>query len=406
MFKRILAILLFFFAFGVFMPSSNVNASSEAPIYNLNIYFFHTEGCSHCANMQILLDDIKDEYGDKVTIYSYNVTGDAQNSALLSKIASGFGEESATTPFVSLGGKYYVGYNSSTDYLVRKYVEKYTTQEEWVDVTFKIINDEVVLDSDFDLSVDEEYNLPLIGMVNVKDISLVLITVVMGFVDGFNPCAMWVLLFLISMFVAQKNRKRMWFLGSLFLFTSAAVYFLMMIAWLNTVAIVSAKLWFQLVIGIFALAAGGYNLYKFIKKAREDAVGCDVVDVKKKKKIFEKVKKIVSQKSLMIAAAGIMLLAITFNFIELACSAGLPLLYSNILSLNGVTGFSSVLYILLYVLFFLIDDLVVFTIAMLTLKVTGVTNKYTKYSSLIGGIIMILIGISMIFFPNIIMLNF
>ena len=173
------------------------------------------------------------------------------------------------------------------------------------------------------------------------------ITIVIGFVDGFNPCAMWVLLFLISMLVSQKNMKRMWFLGSLFLFTSAAVYFLMMVAWLNVVAIVSAKLWFQLLIGIFALSAGGYNLYKFFKHLKEKDVGCEVVDLSKKKKIFNKIKNVVSQKSFLIAAIGIMTLAITVNFIELACSAGLPLLYSNILSLNGVSGFQGILYILL-----------------------------------------------------------
>lgn len=101
-----------------------------------------------------------------------------------------------------------------------------------------------------------------------------------------------------------------------------------------------------------------------------------------------------------------MTLAISVNFIELACSAGLPLLFTQILVLNNLSKLSYMIYILIYIFFFLIDDIIVFVIAMFTLKITGISNKYSKYSHLICGIIMLLIGLLMIIKPEWLMLNF
>ena len=99
-------------------------------------------------------------------------------------------------------------------------------------------------------------------------------------------------------------------------------------------------------------------------------------------------------------------MAITINFIELACSAGLPVLFSQILTINDVSTAKELLYVFVYIFFFLLDDLVIFAIATFSLKAIGMSNKVTKYSHLIGGILMLVIGILLLFFPNIIMFNF
>ena len=54
----------------------------------------------------------------------------------------------------------------------------------------------------------------------------------------------------------------------------------------------------------------------------------------------------------------------------------------------------------------MIDDLGVFTISMITLEATGITNKYSKFTTLISAIIMILMGLLLIFKPDWLMLNF
>jgi hypothetical protein len=217
---------------------------------------------------------------------------------------------------------------------------------------------------------------------------------------------MWVLLFLISLLLPNADRKRIFILGGAFILTSALFYFALMMAWVNTAVFIAGNLAFRIIVGAFALAAGGYNLYQFIKNIRQKDVGCEVTDEKQRVKLMDRVRKIVNQNKLILALLGVIALALIVNFIEVACSAGLPLAFANILAINGLAGWSSLGYVLLYILFFIIDDLVVFTIVMLTLKIKVVSNKIARYNHLIGGIIMIAIGILMIFFPSILQFNF
>ena len=147
------------------------------------------------------------------------------------------------------------------------------------------------------------------------------------------------------------------------------------------------------------------NIYRYVKSLGSD-VGCDVTDKKKRIKIMEKIKKIVSEKSFLLSIFGIMLLAFSVNLIELLCSLGIPVMFTNILAMNDLSVIECVIYMRLYLLFFLIDDILIFVIAMKTLKIKGISNKYTKYSHLIGGVIMVLLGILMAIKPEWLMFNF
>jgi len=201
----------------------------------------------------------------------------------------------------------------------------------------------------------------------------------------------------------MKDRKKMWILGLTFLATSALVYLLFMVSWLKVALSITTIGWIRMLIALIALAAGLWNLYSFYKS--KDA-GCTVVKEEKRKKIFSKIRKITSEKTFILAIIGIMTLAISVNLVELACSAGLPLLFTQVLALNNLSTFSYSINIGLYILCFLIDDLVVFIIAMITMKVSGISNKYAKYSHLIGGIIMILIAILLFIKPEWLMFQF
>ena len=229
---------------------------------------------------------------------------------------------------------------------------------------------------------------------------------VIGFVDGFNPCAMWVLIFLISMLLGMKDKKKMWILGLTFLIFSGLVYLLFMLAWLNIAVSLSSIRWIQLIISAVALIGAFVNLRSYFKSVIKKDEGCEVVDNKKRKKLMERIKKYTSEKSLLLAMLGVMALAFSVNLIELACSAGLPLIFTQVLALNNLNALQYGIYIFIYLLFFLIDDIVVFVIAMKTFELTGISTKYTKYSHLIGGLIMLIIGLLMIFKPSWLMFNF
>ena len=166
----------------------------------------------------------------------------------------------------------------------------------------------------------------------------------------------------------------------------------------------TAVKWLQILIAIVAIVAGILNIKNYIKT--KDEAGCHIVDDKKRKSVFNKTKNIVDEKNILLAIIGVVALAVSVNLVELACSLGFPAIFSEILALNNITGAMRIIYLLIYVLFYLIDDLVVFTIAVCTLSISTRSTKYTKYVNLIAGIIMILMGILLIFKPEWVMLNF
>ena len=245
----------------------------------------------------------------------------------------------------------------------------------------------------------------LFGVVSLKNVSLPIFTIILGAVDGFNPCAMWILIFLITMMFSMHDRFKMWILGLTFILTSGFVYLCFMLSWLSLASFLSSVVLIRFLIACFAVLFGMVNIYRYIKSLNSD-VGCDVTDKKKRIKIMERIKKIVNEKSFLLSILGIMLLAFSVNLIELLCSLGIPVMFTNILAMNDLSTLEYVIYIGLYLIFFLIDDILVFVIAMKTLKIKGISNKYTKYSHLIGGVIMVLLGILMVIKPEWLMFNF
>ncbi len=410
--KKIIPILIL--AFALFIP----NCRAEEKI---DLYLFYGDGCPHCAAEKEFLDGIKSKYSN-LEIHLYETWNSTENNKLLTRVKNALGVQNAYVPFTVINGKGYTGYSENTAYQIEKQIENYDFSKE--DIVLKVIADPTSYDvlhkkeestsPKVEENRDEEKKeerkeadttvvLPFIGKIDAKNFSIPIMATVIGLVDGFNPCAMWVLLFLISMLIGMKNRKRMWTLGLTFLISSAICYLLFMLSWLHVAKMVSSISLVQKVIAIVALMAGTINLIRYFKK-EEDA--CDVVDDKKRKKIFTRIKKFTKEKNLILALLGIILLAFSVNLVELACSAGLPLLFTQILAMNPLTTFEYGFYIFMYIFFFLLDDIIVFSIAMFSLKVTGFSTKYSKYSHLIGGIIMLIIGILLIFKPEILMFNF
>ncbi len=377
----------------------------------VNLYLFHGDGCPHCAKEREYLKEIEKEYDD-VNIHLYEVWYDTDNQELMEKVKKELNSSTNYVPLTIIGDKYTVGFNDNTKLMIKNNIEK-CLKEDCEDVVGNVLAGKTANETTIKKEVKEPKkdkedsikDLPILGKVDVKKVSLPIIAAVIGLVDGFNPCAMWVLVFLISMLLGTKDRKKMWILGLTFLFTSAFIYLLFMVAWLNVAIKMNTVIWLRITIAIIAIIAAFINLKSFYKSLKKDT-GCEVVDSKKRKNIIEKIKKFTLEKSLILGLLGVMTLAVSVNFIELACSAGLPLLFTQILALNNLSKLSYMIYILIYIFFFLIDDIIVFVIAMFTLKITGISNKYSKYSHLIGGIIMLLIGLLMIIKPEWLMLNF
>ncbi len=369
---------------------------------NVDVYLFHSDSCPHCAKEREYLEKIKKSEG--LNIHYYEVS---ESADITDKVRKRLGIDNGYVPLTIVGSDYIIGYSDNTKKEINELIDSYRNTD-YCSVVKTILNDgdvdECIEQNKGIYLTSDEKIVPILGKINMKTVSLPLLSIVIGFVDGFNPCAMWVLIFLISMLFNMQNRKKMWILGLTFIFFSALVYLFFMMAWLNF-ATTMLSTWFKYIISIVALIGGFINIRSYLKERKKDA-GCQVTSSKKRKKIMGKIQKIVSAQSFVLALLGIMALAFSINLIELACSAGLPVLFTQILAINHLSGFEYGLYIFLYLLFFIIDDLVIFIIAMVTLKITGISNKYTKYSHLIGGIIMLIIGLLMAFKTDWLMFNF
>ncbi len=379
-----------------------------------NIYLFYSDSCPHCAALEAHID--KEYKHDKdVKLYKYEIHQE-KNQTLWEDVQKLMNQEAKGVPYYIIGDTVYQGYNNTPSWeeTVDDGINKAKTSNYNDEVGYylkvrdhKEINNSTSNEEKKEKpkkEVNTKLEIPLIGKVDLKSFSLPIIAIIIGFVDGFNPCAMWILIFLITMLLDYKDRKKMWILGCTFLFTSAFVYFLFMIGFLKIAMFLNSVIILRTLIAIFALCFGGYNIYRYYK-SRKDA-GCDVVNPKQRRKIMIRIKEVLSSNSFLLAIIGIIALAVSVNLIELLCSLGLPVMFTEILSINNIKGAAKIIYILIYVLFFLIDDLLVFFIAMKTLKITAISNKYTKYSHLIGGIIMIIIGLLMLFKYEWLMFNF
>ena len=361
--KKILKFLIVFAVF-LLLP---VSAKADEKV--INIHLFYGNGCPHCAAEEEFLSDYLKDRTD-VKLYKYEVWYDSNNQELLSKVQKEMGTTNKNgVPFTVIGKKTIVGYaDGVTDEQIKDTINYYLNNDyrDYAgEITGKVKKNEVKEDTTKDESkaedkkenkiekaddtkdsdqTDENVTVPVLGKINAKKVSLPILAVVLGFVDGFNPCAMWILIFLITMLFNMKDRKKMWILGLTFILTSGIVYLMFMLAWLNLATFISKIAFIRLLIAVIALVVGLINVYKYIDSLKKKDEGCDVVDKKDRKKIMEKIISITREKKFIIALLGIMVLAASVNIIELMCSIGIPLLFTQILAMNNLSTFSYMIY--------------------------------------------------------------
>ena len=385
----------FILLFLLFIP--NVEAK------DVNLYLFYGDGCPHCAREEEYLNELKEDY-PFVNIIKYETWYNEENANLLSRVKNNLNINNSYVPFTVIGNLGLTGFNDNTKMQIESQI-KYCYKNDCPDIVSETCNNNEIINEEDCEDETTQFKVPVLGNIDAKKVSLPIVAIIMGVVDGFNLCAMWILIFLISFLITKKDYKKMLILGSTFLITSALIYLFFMMSWLTIVIEINKIVILRNIIAVIACIAGIYNLIKF-NEERKKNVGCSVTDNKKRSVIIERIKRYVLENNLAISMIGIMLLAISVNFIELACSAGLPLVFTQILSINNLSNIEYFMYVLIYVFFFLIDDLIIFLIAVKTSKVTGISNKYTKYSHLIGGLIMLIIGILLLVKPEIVMFNF
>ncbi len=368
----------------------------------LNIYVFYSKDCIHCATEEIFLNELVAR-DPLLEIHRYEIVYDKANRELMKKVGDLVGSPVNTVPTVFIGKHRIVGFTEGTTDVDIVESIKDTRANPVRDMIGEMLGLVKPGVGSITYEGSRVITLPFIGKIDMATVSIPVVAVVLGTLDGFNPCAMWTLLFLIGLLFRMEDKRKMWILGSSFLFASAAIYFLFMLSWLNITVFFGSVAYIRWGIAAIAIVGGLFNFRSFLNAPKD---GCEVVDDDKRKKLKKKVLSIANQPVFYLAIIGIMGLAVSVNFIELLCSAGFPVIFTQILALQNLNPLQYIGYLLLYIFFFLIDDLLVFFIAMKTMSLTGFSTKYGKWSHLIGAIVMVAIGLLMIFKPAWLQLNF
>lgn len=380
------------------------------------VYFFNSTTCVHCANEKVLLKELTEK--NLVDVKSYEISNPA-NREIWYKVASYFNIQAESVPFTVMADEYRVGFSKGgevEDWLRNKAEELNQPNAVYSDKVGELLGFENLENSqniaktetgqENQLSeegattinkIDEAKKIPItilgknFGEFDATSLALPTAVFFIALIDGFNPCAMWILIFLISMLIDTKSRFRLFVLAGTFLFISGLVYFFILIGWAKFFQFLSPYVvGINLAIAFISLFFGYVALKDYLSK-KEDQ--CEVIDANIRQNVFERIKKYIKQDSLILATVGIAFLAFAVNIVELFCSIGLPMIYAALLTNSGVGGFEALMYHLFYAFVFMLDDLVVFTIAILTLNISGITAKFSKPVKLITGVVMTIIAI-------------
>ncbi len=243
----------------------------------------------------------------------------------------------------------------------------------------------------------ESLELPLIGEISTEDTPLVALTALIALVDGFNPCSLWVLTFMLGLVVHSGSRKKTAAVGLTFLTVTSIGYGAFVYGLINVFSYVSHLMWIKVAVAAVALVFGAVNVKDFFYWNR--GLSFTIPD-RFKPKITRELSETVRKDSLAMTLFGTAVIAAGIVLVELPCTAGFPLIYSNILAERGVqTGFALVL-LGLYMLIYLLDELAVFLGITYTMEKTRFEEKHGRYLKLLGGMIMIALAATLLIRPE------
>lgn len=261
----------------------------------------------------------------------------------------------------------------------------------------------IAITASFLFSSDLEKNFASEDSDFLKSSSLFATALVIGLIDGFNPCAMWVLVYLITLVSELKDKKKMWFIAGTFLIASGIIYFIILTMYLSgwqLLIYLGFTQYVLIVAGIFAVISGAYFLYDFYKSKGQ--IVCKVGNLQEKQKTMSKIKQIVHSKFTLPTFLALVVLAFSVNLTEFFCSISLPQVFTNVISVADITTTMQFFYIFVYILAFMADDMLIFFLALKAIE-TPIMDKYSGLAKLIGGIVMLGLGFVLLFFPHLLM---
>ncbi len=338
----------------------------------LSFDVFVREDCPHCAEAKLFLARLQARH-PALQIRLHDVGRDPAERDRLLELAAAHGVEQIGVPAFLACGNLRVGFSASV------------TEAEL---------EALVEGRDGPLA--EGVRLPIFGRIELERLGLPLFTFAIGFVDGLNPCAMWVLAFLLSMLVHVHGRRRMLLIAGTFVGVSGLAYFAFMAAWLNAFLLVGYSRALQGTLGVVALGVGAIHIKDFFAFGRGISL---VIPERAKPGIYARVRRIVQAENLAAALGAAFVLAILVNSVELLCTAALPAVYTQILSTQGLSAGEYYAYLALYNAAYMLDDSVVLGVAVTTLGGGKLQERQGRWLKLLGGSVLVGLGLLLLLAP-------
>jgi len=399
MYKFLFTLIIFF---SIFNPSISLAAQEM-----VDVSFFGREDCRFCLMEEEFLADLSKERSDFNIVY-YDIKNNKESKNLFDELAESK-EISKVTPLTLIGGNLIQGFNSpeTTGILITNSIDE--AKKAPIITVRQVIEGEMgsILGSSSSgcesgslevCEVEESFSfkLPILGVVDLQTFSLLSLASILGFVDGFNPCAMWVLVTFLMILLQIGDKKKMWQIAGLFILAESIMYFFILNIWYKTWDFIGLDYIVTPLIGVLAVGGGVYFLYKYF----ENKQTCDIASMEYQSSVEGRIKKLINSPMTWATTIGVIGIAFSVNIIEFACSIGIPQAFTKILEINSLSFITHQFYIFIYTLFYMVDDFVVFGLALWGFNKIHLSYKYSRLSSLIGGILMLILGIILFTSPD------
>jgi glutaredoxin len=347
------------------------------PVQDLEV--FVRAGCPHCEAAKVFLDELRHER-PSLRIAIYDIAEDSAARQRLATLAAERGIANIGVPTFLIGAELIVGFLSAetTGTEIRARLDQNAQGAA-------------------PLPAVESIQTKWFGELRVRDLGLPLFTIVIGLLDGFNPCSMWVLLFMLSLLAGLANRPKMLLIAGTFVAVEGIAYFAFMAAWLNVFLLIGLSRITELILGSIAGLAGAVNIKDFW--AFQRGISLSIPDAAKPG-LYARMRRIILAESIIATLLGTVILALLVQAVELLCTAGLPALYTRILTMQQLDRWAYYGYLALYNMVYMLDDILVLAIGVITMSHYRLQEREGRWLKLISGLVMVGLAAVLLLRPN------
>lgn len=362
------------------------------------VYMFWGDGCPHCAAAKPFLERMTEKYPTLELKY-YEVWYVEENQQLMAKMTKEFGFEPHAVPTIFIGDHYWEGFNDTIQQEIESTIAA-CVNESCPDRGVGVITPEkpVAEPKETIAGSTEQIVIPLIGAVDLTTKSLWVSTLLISFVDGVNPCSIWVLTMLLAITLHTGSRKKIFIIGLVFLTVTAGVYALFIAGLFTMLTFINFVGWIQIVVALVSLFFAAINIKDYFWY--KEGISLTIAD-DKKPGILQKMRGLVdASQSFWGLVGATVVLAAGVSLVEFSCTAGFPVLWTNILVSQNVAGWTFVFLLLTYLIIYQIDELAIFFTAVYSLRASKLEEKHGRILKLIGGMLMLTLAVVMLINPS------